>query len=312
MRSMQRIFMDTTDLSRGKSLGVCLTSDESDDHQGEAAGCDKIWRVNAVRRLLVAGVVVGASLVAMFSVAIRAIGGWGQIGVGWSNQSLYDHVAFALTLLLAVGGLLLADGGRGVRLIGAAVASVTGSALAGSGATAYRRWFTSGGFTAHAKNESDLRLMAIALTCTAGVAAITATTLLWAAHRPRIRPTVAALAGVVAGVVPFLMGETSGSTSTSVFAHMLMYGLPWALAVLIVGHADRGPAVAAGAVMIIHLVAVAMDDAPMIPMAHRHLGAGLATVLLVGAWLTRQPVVPTEEREARERAVAVGGPRAAT
>lgn len=62
---------------------------------------------------------------------------------------------------------------------------------------------------------------------------------------------------MTAVAVPLALGSEPGAEITSIGAHGLMYGLPWALAILIVCCADLAAASAASAVVVLHLALAA-------------------------------------------------------
>ena len=53
------------------------------------------------------------------------------------------------------------------------------------------------------------------------------------------------------------------------------------------GTGMRGPAFAAGGLVAIHLVALAVDKFPMIQAPHAWRGVGVAVVFLAAAWVAR-------------------------
>ncbi len=251
--------------------------------------CDILLPVTTWRRLAIPAVVVGGSLAATFALAIRATGGWGGPR-GWSTTSVYDHAAFVLVVACALGGLLLTSTEVQFRLAGGGMAAVAGVGLAGTGVTAHRRWYTSGGFNISAKNLDDLRLMAVVLAVAGALAAAAGLVTLWPVLLPRLGPVAVALSLVAVVGVPLVMGHDPGSALlTSTGAHTLMYGLPWSLAVLIVATTEGALNRAVIGVAVLHLTVVAVDKYPMISAPHRTLGVAFGVALLAFAWLCSRP-----------------------
>jgi hypothetical protein len=240
-----------------------------------------------LRRLTIPGVILGAVFVGLFTVTLQATGGW-SIETGWSRESLYDVSAYVLLAILGGAGLLLAMDDVTARLAGAAAAAVSGLALAGAGATAHRRWFTSGGFTNSAKNEHDLRLMAASMVAAGLIACAAGLSVLWRAGHLRLNAIGIGIAVLVGAGVPMVFGYEANNLATGLGAHGLMYGLPWALGALIVS-CDQGAARrAAAAVVAIHLGALALDQGPMIEIPRRLTGIAVAAALIAVAWFARR------------------------
>ena len=230
------------------------------------------------------------TLLATFALAIRATGGYDWYG-GWSRQSIYDASAFGLVGIVVLGGLLLASTTAAVRRAGGATVIVAGVALGGTGATAFRRWRTSGGFVGPAKNQSDLRLMAAVLAVAGAAVAVVGLVHVWSAlnKQPSRLLVAAGLASVMAIGVPLTMGYNSGSTGTTSYgAHALIYSLAWAVGVGICVVGDRVAAVSAAAAVLVHMALVAADSRPMIWAPRRMRAIGLASVILLVAWLLRR------------------------
>jgi hypothetical protein len=170
------------------------------------------------------------------------------------------------------------------------MAAVAGVGLAGTGVTAHRRWYTSGGFVAPAKNLDDLRLMAVVLAVAGALAAAAGLVTLWPVLLPRLGPVAVALSLVAVVGVPLVMGHDPGSgLLTSTGAHTLMYGFPWSLAVLIVATTEGALNRAVIGVTVLHLAFVAVDKYPMISAPHRTLGVAFSTALLAIGWLRSRP-----------------------
>jgi hypothetical protein len=202
---------------------------------------------------------------------------------------VYDHAAFVLVVACALGGLLLTSTEVQLRLAGAGMAAVAGVGLAGTGVTAHRRWYTSGGFNISAKNLDDLRLMAVVLAAAGALAAAAGFVSLWPVLLPRLGPVAVALSLVTVVGVPFMMGHDSDSALTSTGAHALMYGLPWSLAVLIVATTEGAVNRGVIGVTALHLAVVAADKYPMITAPHRTLGVIFSAALLAIGWLCSRP-----------------------
>src|SRR5690606_869659 len=111
-------------------------------------------------------------------------------------------------------------------------AGVCGLVVAGTGAVAFRRWYTAGGFNTHATNETGLRMLAVLLAC-CGVVAVGAVAIDLARSARRLdglgldAALLVVLGAAVAAVVPSAMGWSRGAGATQVGARGLMYGLPW-------------------------------------------------------------------------------------
>jgi hypothetical protein len=240
-----------------------------------------------LRRLTIPGVILGVVFVGLFTVTLQATGGWSN-GPGWSLESVYDFSAFVLLGILGCAGLLLAMDDVTARLAGATAAAVSGLALAGAGATAHRRWFTLGGFTNHAKNEHDLRMMAAVMVVAGLIACVAGLGVLRSAGHLRLDAIGIGIAVLVGAGVPIVFGYKANHLTTGLGAHGLMYGLPWALGALIVS-CDQGAARrAAAAVVAIHLGALALDQGPMIEIPRRLTGIAVAAALIALAWFARR------------------------
>jgi hypothetical protein len=170
--------------------------------------------------------------------------------------------------------------------LGAALSAVVALQLAGTGVVAHRRWFTSGGFSRHAANETTLRGMAIVLSVCALAIVVTCVAVLIdagavaPARARRVVPVVVAGAAV-AVIVPLAMGwESSSNRTTQGGAHALMYGIPWGVAIAgsaVLRYRERLATVASIAVSAVPLM---LWD-PMIPGDRLRFGPLVLVVALV-------------------------------
>jgi hypothetical protein len=196
---------------------------------------------------------LACAALAAVAVATPPTGGYWYTG---DQKSVYDWSTWLQVGMLTAAGLVLVavKSGR----IGAAIVGISsGAQLAGTGIVAHRRWFTSGGFGAHAANERVLRAAALGLTAVGVVVVVMCLFVIWL-RRDRLARTslrlvavTAVLAAGVAVFVPIVMGYELGSRRTEMGAHALMYSLPWAFVVLLTAWLDRrATLVAAGAITV--------------------------------------------------------------
>ena len=200
---------------------------------------------------------------------------------GWTLPPLYD---WAMLVLIACAGLGLLLGDAGVGLT-----AVAGAALAGTGVVATRRWYTSGGFGAGPALNLGLLQVLAALLAIAGFVLVAsgARTVRRIRQRTMVSVVVCASAAVTVFAVPPLFGPDSYSTATQLGSYALMYSLPWALAIVLVGWADLRTALGGLVVAAVHIVCLALDRWPMIPMRHRIPGLAVAVASLAVAALAR-------------------------
>lgn len=249
--------------------------------------------MNALRRWTTPVVVSMIGLGSALTMRRLARGGW--VGAGWTHRTLYDWSAVAMMVAVLLGAAVLVANAAWTssvppRIAGAASAAVTVAmaALAGAGATAVRRWYTSGGGSAHAKNERGLRVAAAVMAVTATIAVIAVCIDMWRTRRPArvVRAVTASVGAAVA--IPFALGaEYSSIRTTSIGAHGLMYGIPVGLAVAAVIAGSSDAAWGASAVTAVYLMVAAVDEYPMIRAARWSLGITLAAVWVLAAWAIR-------------------------
>jgi len=87
------------------------------------------------------------------------------------------------------------------------------------------------------------------------------------------------VAVAVAVAVPLAMGHEVGAETTQVGAHALMYGVPWALVLLVGALVDRTCALAAAMVVVVSSAPL-LDEIVMIPATRP--AAGFVVALLGG------------------------------
>ncbi len=205
------------------------------------------------RPRVIGWMMLACAALAAVAVATPPTGGYSYTG---DQTSVYDWSIWLEVGMLTAAGLVLiaVKSGR----IGAAIVGISsGAQLAGTGIVAHRRWFTSGGFGAHAANERVLRAAAVGLAAIGVVVVVMCLYVIWL-HRDRSARTgphlialTAVLAVGVAVLVPIVMGHEVSSRRTQMGAHALMYSLPWAFVVLLTAWLDRRAAlVTAGAITV--------------------------------------------------------------
>ncbi len=239
----------------------------------------------------------GALAAGTFSAFIRTATGGFTYPSGWSKQSIYDSTILLSVAVLASCAIILAMSrsvfARRAAFVVGFAASVQ---IAGTGAVAYRRWLTSSGFTAEPENFRTMRGLAASLVIGGIACAGAAVLALWgdrASHPPLARNlAVAAVCTVaVAAAVPLAMGyDAASGRATALGAHALMYGMPWALGLLISVWSGRRTDVIGLGATLLGILAVIADPQVMIPAPSRVTG-GLIAVVAVAliALLIRQP-----------------------
>ena len=234
-------------------------------------------------------VVLGCAFAAAGAAAVPPTGGYDY---GAHDRSVYDiSTVLQLSLLLVAGvGLLFTD--RVVRRVSAVLGIAAGAQLAGTGVVAWRRWHTSAGFGVRAGNELMLRALAPGVAVAGVAAASMCGWSLWCSRSRRRSavasdivdrawlPVVGAIvaAGVVVAV-PLAMGHDVGAGTTQLGAHALMYGLPWALVLLVGALVDRTCALAAAMVVVVSSAPL-LDAILMIPATRP--AAGFVVAVLGG------------------------------
>lgn len=205
-------------------------------------------------------VLLGCGLVAIAVVVVPPTGSYTYAG----GRSLYGWAVWFNVVGLAIGAVAAVSSSR-LRSRAVVIAVAFGAQVAGTGLVAWRRWFTSGGFTTPPLNLGLLRALALVL-AGAGIVAVVVGSYFLVGRRtgrrrnpPRI-PEVAVTAGIATAValaVPLVMGYDSWSRTTQLGAHGLMYSLPWAFVFGLSSWLDRRVAV-------VGLVAVVISSVPLL------------------------------------------------
>lgn len=228
-------------------------------------------------------VVFGASVLALVCIVYPPSGFQYRQG----QSRVYGLETWWAVALFVAAGAVAALAPLAWRRLAQVAAGTCGLVVAGTGAVAFRRWYTAGGFNTHAANETGLRMLAVLLTC-CGVVAVGAVAIDLARSARRrdelgLDAALLLLLGAgVAVVVPFAMGWSRGAGATQVGAHGLMYGLPW-------GAAIAGSAFLTRPQRWVAAAAVAATAAPLlvtealIPTQRTEVGAALAIAAAIAA-----------------------------
>ncbi|MCU1360913.1 MAG: hypothetical protein JWN99_2202 [Ilumatobacteraceae bacterium] len=234
---------------------------------------------------------LACAAVAAVAVAIPPTGGYWYTR---DQQSVYDWSTWLQVGMLAVASVVCIAV-KPARIGAAIVGISSGGQLAGTGIVAHRRWFTSGGFGAHAANERMLRAAALGLTAV-GVAVVSVCLFVIWSQRDRLPRTgpglvavTAVLAAGVAVFVPAVMGYEAGNRRTEMGAHALMYSLPWAFVVLLTAWLDRRAALVAGGAITVSALPL-LAGTVMIPSARPE--AAFVVALVAAAALLVLPNRP--------------------
>ena len=239
----------------------------------------------------------GALAAGTLSAFLRTATGEFTYPSGWSPRSIYDSSILVPVTLLAVCAVTLAiSRSRLAHRRAFVVGFIASVQIAGTGAVAYRRWLTSSGFTAEPENFRTMRGLAASLVIGGVACAVAAAVPLWG-DRSTPTPTstnlVAGAAGavIVAIGVPLAMGSDPGSgRATALGAHALMYGIPWALGLVISVWSGRRTDVIGLGATILSVLVVAGDSAVMIPAPSRVTGGLIAAaVTMMSALLICRP-----------------------
>ncbi len=165
------------------------------------------------------------------------------------DASLFTVQNWLQVLAILLGGLLLASrsASNQLRLGSSGVILASSGLLAGSALVAVKHWRPYGGMGVGYAHTHQMEILALAIAASSFVMA--ALVLWWMVRvsgfptqtRPRIR-----LVAIVAGVglivaVPLLVGMGSSETmdARSLGAFLLIYGLPWGLAVIMTAFMTR-------------------------------------------------------------------------
>jgi hypothetical protein len=218
------------------------------------------------------------------------------------QRSLYDWSSWLSIGLLAAAGVawLCAPSVRFVHRAAAVVAVAAGAQLAGTGVVAWRRWMTSAGWASPAGNTTTLRSLAVVLAVAGGVAALAGLSAMWRdgtiKRRPRRLAPVATLAvgAVVAVWLPFTIGYDASNRLTQVGAHALMYSLPWALVIVLVGWVDRITAYVGLGVVVLSAVPL-LSDTLMVPAPHADRGFTIVLFAAIAALVGVGPPKPASQ-----------------
>jgi len=244
--------------------------------------------------------VLACALVAVGAAAVPPTGGYSY---GFHDRSVYDVSTVFLLSLLLVGGVTLLFADRAAHRVGAVLGLAAGGQLAGTGVVAFRRWHTSGGFTSAASNEALLRSLSVVLAVAGVTAGLVCVSVLHrdGAFRGIGRRRGMVIAGSIAAIgiviaVPLAMGHVyGGERLMQAGAHALMYGVPWAVVLLVGALADRISAMAA-ALAVVASAFPLLDEVLMIPASRPSAGFVVAAI---AACVVAIAALPTPHSRAR-------------
>ena len=234
----------------------------------------------------------GALAAGTLSAFIRTATGGFTYSSGWSERSIFDSTILVPVVLLAASAVVLAVSRSVFAHRAAFVVGFAASAqIAGTGAVAYRRWLTASGFTVEPDNFRTMRGLAASLVIGGLACATTAVLALWgdrSSYSPPARHLAVGAVGaaIVAIAVPLAMGSDPDSgRATALSAHALMYGIPWALGLMISVWSGRRTDVIGLGATLLTVVAVTADSEVMIPAPSLVNGGLIAAVAMVAAVL---------------------------
>ena len=211
-----------------------------------------------------------------------------QLWVGFTIYSL-DHVVLGLCLLLAAVALLVV---RPVwkRVTLGAVAGMCAAQLAGLGMVSFRRWPAFAGSYGTVPDWGLVRALAAVMAVICGIAAIACLAFVVRRGTPRRRALLVAgpLGLMLVVVLPFLV-PWAGADLGDRMAVVLMYGLPFGVALAVTGLLDFGPAFVVTAAVAVSGVLMALTSTAFVSPDHLVLTIGLVGLSALANLLWRLP-----------------------